>query len=59
MDEPVVEIARRIAAARFSCKDRHLPCSACRSAIFTGCYHLAEAVLTPILEPEYEQGGPL
>ena len=46
------EIARRIQAGRFACKGRHQPCAACRSVIFNGCYALAEAVLTPIVEFE-------
>lgn len=59
LDDPrKTEIARRIGEARFACKNadgvlKSQPCSACHSAIFSGCVYLAEA----ILQPEFEQGG--
>lgn len=52
MIDPKEEIAARIQAGRFCCKGRVQPCNTCKSAVFQGCYHLAEAVLTPIVEPE-------
>lgn len=46
------EIARRLAVARIPCVTRTVPCEHCRSKVFQGCVYLAEAVLTPIVEPE-------
>jgi len=54
------EIARRIQAARYPCKDRVQPCGSCNSMVFQGCMYLAEAVLTrpvPDDEPADYQNG--
>jgi hypothetical protein len=54
MSEERDEIAARLKVARYPCRERQQPCPHCRSEVYQGCMFLAEAVLTPRVEPELE-----